>query len=86
MRREGLYSSTITEWRRQREAGVLEALKPVRRGPKPKDINPLAADLLAAQRECARLSKRLQHAEAIIAVQKKLNHLLGSPETGDEPT
>jgi transposase-like protein len=86
LRREGLYSSAITDWRRQREAGQLEALKPVQRGPKPREINPLAADLLASQRECVRLSKRLQYAEAIIEVQKKLNHLLGSPETGDEPT
>src|SRR3954452_2933092 len=34
LRREGLYSSTLTDWRRQRDAGAFEALKPLRRGPK----------------------------------------------------
>ena len=34
MRREGLYSSALTDWRRQRDAGAFDALSPVKRGPK----------------------------------------------------
>ena len=45
LRREGLYSSNLTEWRRQRDAGAIGALTPVKRGPKTTEPNPLAADL-----------------------------------------
>ena len=34
LRQEGLYSSHLTDWRRQRDAGVLEGLAPARRGPR----------------------------------------------------
>src|ERR1700761_3686749 len=71
LRREGLYSSTLTDWRRQRDAGPYEALKPLRRGPKPVLAQP-AADLDQLRRENARLRQRLEHAEAIIGIQKKL--------------
>src|SRR3954466_15456874 len=76
LRHEGLYSSTLTDWRRQREAG---ALTPARRGPKASEPNPLAAELAKAQRENARLQQRLERAEAIIDLQKKLSDLLGIP-------
>jgi len=72
LRREGLYSSALTEWRRQREAGILGSLTPARRGPKPNQPNPLAADLAKAQKDNARLRLRLERAEAIIELQKKL--------------
>src|SRR3954449_1185183 len=55
LRREGLYSSTLTDWRRQREAGALGALTPARRGPKASEANPLAAGLAEARRGNARL-------------------------------
>src|SRR3954471_23563015 len=71
LRREGLYSSTLTDWRRQRDAGAFEALKPPRRGPRPEVTQP-AADLDQLRRENARLRQRLEHAEAIIGIQKKL--------------
>ncbi len=77
LRREGLYSSALTEWRRQRDAGALGGLTPSRRGPKPGDINPLAEELRASQLDCARLRLRLERAEAIIGLQKKLSDLLG---------
>jgi len=79
LRREGLYSSALTDWRRQREAGTLGALTPARRGPKASEPNPLAAELAKAQRENARLQQRLERAEAIIDLQKKLSDLLGIP-------
>jgi transposase len=74
LRREGLYSSALTDWRRQRDAGAFEALKPLRRGPKPVVAQPTDADLGQLRRENARLRQRLEHAEAIIGIQKKVAH------------
>jgi transposase-like protein len=78
LRREGLYSSALTDWRRQRDAGAFEALKPQRRGPRPEVAKP-AAELDQLRRENARLRQRLEHAEAIIGIQKKVAALLGMP-------
>jgi transposase-like protein len=84
LRREGLYSSLLTDWRRQRDAGAYEALSPARRGPKPAQANPLAADLAGALRDNAQLRRRLERAEAIIDLQKKVAELLGlSPMPSD---
>jgi transposase-like protein len=79
LRREGLYSSILTDWRRQRDAGVYEALSAARRGPKPAPANPLAADLAGALRDNAQLRRRLERAEAVIDIQKKVAELLGLP-------
>jgi transposase len=79
LRREGLYSSTLSEWRRLREAGALGAMTSIKRGPKPAVRNPMAGELAQAKRENARLLRRLEHAEAIIAIQKKVAALLGLP-------
>ena len=68
LRREGLYSSQVSQWRRQREAGGLSGLTPQKRGRK-KDEQ--AAELAKLQRENARLRKQLSQAELIIAAQKK---------------
>ena len=75
LRREGLYSSHLTTWRRQREKGQLDGLGAKRRGPKPRDV--LEADLAKLRRENERLKARLERAETIIEVQKKLSRLLG---------
>ena len=83
LRREGVYSSTLTDWRRQREAGAFEALKPLKRGPKEAAVNPMAAELAQANRENARLKQRLAQAEAIIGIQKKLSRL-GCPPVAIE--
>ena len=72
LRREGLYSSSLTDWRRQRDSGALGGLTPAKRGPKPMACNPLAAELAQAKRENARLGRRLEHAEAIIEIQKNI--------------
>ena len=72
LRREGLYSSTLTDWRRQRDSGALGGLTLAKRGPKAAARNPLAAELAQAKRETARLGRQLQQAEAIIEIQKKL--------------
>ncbi|CAK0746274.1 hypothetical protein WCLP8_160001 [uncultured Gammaproteobacteria bacterium] len=79
MRREGLYSSALVDWRRQRDAGAFEALCPVKRGPKAAEANPLTAELAAMGRENSRLKQRLERAEAIIDLQKKVAELLGTP-------
>ena len=71
LRREGLYSSALSDWRGQREAGTLGALQPRPRGPEKAATNPLQADLAKANRENAALRRRLDQAEAIIAIQKK---------------
>ena len=79
LRREGLYSSTLSDWRRQRDAGAFGALVPGKRGPKIAEPNPLAAELALSQRNNARLTQRLARAEAIIDIQKKVAALLGIP-------
>ncbi len=78
LRREGLYSSHLTTWRRQRQQGELDALAPKKRGPKI-TVSPLVAEnrKLAAANE--RLTKKLKNAELIIEVQKKVAALLGNP-------
>jgi transposase len=87
LRREGVYSSTLCDWRRQRDAGAFGALTPARRGPKAAEPNPLAAEVALLQKNNAHLTRRLARADAIIAVQKKLADLLGIPMApdGDEP-
>lgn len=76
LRREGLYSSHLTHWRRELRAGILAGLKPKKRG---RQADPLAAENAALRRENARLQTKLERAETIIAVQKKLSDLLGLP-------
>ena len=83
VRREGLYSSALTDWRRQRAAGAFEALSPARRGPKTAEPNPLAAELALSRRDNLRLKQRLERAEAIIEIQKKVAVLLGLPASSD---
>ena len=82
LRRHGLYSSALGEWRRQREAGTLGGLTPARRVPKSRQVNPLTTELASAQKENAQLRRRLEPAEAIIEVQK-LADLLGIPVGAD---
>jgi len=79
LRREGLYSSHLTSWRRQREGGELEALSPKKRGRKAKPVSPLAKENERLRRQAAALERRLAQAELIIEVQKKIAGLLGIP-------
>jgi transposase len=77
LRREGLYSSNLTAWRKQRASGEIAGLTPRKRGKKSVPRNPLTAENEQLRRETARLQKRLHQAETIVAVQKKLCDLLG---------
>ncbi len=87
LRREGLYSSHLTDWRRKRTRGTLVSLSPRKRGPKP-EKNPLEPKVAQLEREVERLQRKLKQAETIIDVQKKVSGLLGidlgSPEPGEE--
>jgi len=78
LRREGLYSSHLVTWRRERDAGILEALTPQKRGPKSKR-HPLEDENQKLRRQNERLTEQLRKAEIIIDVQKKVAALLGRP-------
>jgi transposase len=84
LRREGLYSSLLATWRRERAGGILEALTPQKRGPKSKR-NPLEEENLKLQRQNARLAEDLRKAHIIIDVQKKVAALLGRPIPEPDP-
>ena len=79
LRREGLYSSHLTTWRQQRDAGALEALGAKKRGRKPKRKDAVAVENERLRRENRRLMERLRQAETIIEVQKKVSEMLGIP-------
>lgn len=84
LRREGLYSSHLTTWRRQQEVGQLAGLAPHKRGPK---SNAEAEEVSRLRRENARLTRQLEKAELIIEAQKKLSEILGitlEQEKGEE--
>lgn len=76
LRREGLYSSHLVLWRRQREEAARTQLKSRKRGPKAEVQDPRVKQL---EREKARLERRLKHAETIIEIQKKAAELMGIP-------
>ncbi len=77
LRREGLYSSNLTAWRRQREKGLLQAMTPKKRGRKDKQKNPLAKHVARLENENRRLQLKLRKAELIIEAQKKMAEILG---------
>ena len=93
LRREGLYSSHLTTWRRQRTRGELQGLTPAKRGRK---ADPQAAEIARLQRENERLKAQLERAELItlaprcawrsagVDVQKKVSQMLGLPEIPDD--
>jgi transposase len=78
LRREGVYSSSLSKWRRQRDAAEHAALAPAKRGPKP---DPAAADarrIAELSRDNERLRDKLEKAQLVIAAQKKVAALLDS--------
>lgn len=83
MRREGLYSSHLSVWRRQRDGGELAGLTPQKRGRKT-TRSPLADENERLRRENERLKLDLHKAETIIDVQKKLSLLLGLSRPADD--
>jgi transposase len=76
LRREGLYSSNLTQWRKQRRRGELEGLSR-KRGPLSKPRNPLADKVRVLERENVRLKARAERAEGLVELQKKVSEILG---------
>ena len=79
LRREGLYASHLTTWRRQRVQGALDALRPKKRGRKADQRSPLARRIAELERENQHLAHRLKQTETIIEVQKKVSEVLSIP-------
>lgn len=77
LRREGLYSSHICDWRRLRALGELQALEPKKTGRPKKEQHPLELRLAEAERKAARLEDELRKAHLIIDFQKKVSEMLG---------
>src|SRR5438876_3037204 len=84
LRREGLYSSHLSTWRAARSRGELAGLTPRARGPKAKPVDPRDEKLAELERETRRLQARLERAEGLIAVQKKVAQILGISLANDE--
>ncbi len=84
LRREGLYSSLLATWRRERANGIRDALTPQKRGPK-SQRHPLQEENLKLQRQVGQLTEKLRKAEIIIDVQKKVAALLGRPIPEADP-
>jgi len=76
LRREGLYSSHLITWRQQRDRGALVGMRTTKRGPQPRPVDPRVKQLEAENR---RLQRKLQRAETIITLQKKVAEILGIP-------
>ena len=76
LRREGLYSSHLSAWRKARREGSLQGLAPKKRGAKPKR-DPRDGQVRALEAEVARLNKELAKAHTILEVQGKVAGLLG---------
>jgi len=77
LRREGLYSSHLTSWRKARRNGALRGLTSKKRGAKPKARNPLEPKVRELEAKVARLEKELHKAHTILDVQEKVAGLLG---------
>ena len=77
LRREGLYWSNLTNWRKQRESGELAGLKGKKRGSHRREKNPLVDRVRELERDNARLKRRAERAEGIVELQKKVSAILG---------
>jgi transposase len=83
LRREGLYSSQLTDWRHARERG--ELLKSPQRGKPAKPFDPNVKRIGDLERQLAKAIARAEHAEALVELQKKVAALLGRPLESDLP-
>jgi len=86
VRREGIYSSYLSRWRWARDRGQLDGLSAKKRGPKSSATKELAEENAALRQENKRLRTRLERAETIIDVQKKLSQMLGLETSMQEST
>ena len=79
LRKEGLYSSHLTTWKKERDRQQLEALAPKKRGPKPKVMDEKDGKISELEKELSRWKARAERAELLCDVQKKVSSLLGIP-------
>ncbi len=84
LRREGLYSSNLSAWRQQRDAGQLSALTPLKPGPKPKDRNPLEGRVKELEKEKRALERKLKRAEWLLDISKKGAELMEKMTLGHQ--
>jgi transposase len=84
LRTEGLYSSHLSTWRKQRDAGELAGLTPKKRGRKRKEVDARDRKIAEQAREFAKLTARAERAEALVELQKKVAALLGTPLESDK--
>ena len=84
LRREGLYSSHLSAWRVARRNGELAGLTPRARGPKAKPVDPRDKKIAELERQTRKLQARLERAEGLIELQKKVAAILSEPLTDDE--
>ena len=85
LRREGLYSSHLSAWRRTRESGELAALEPKKRGRKAKKVDPRDQQIADLEKQLAKERARRERAEALVEIQKKLAAMLGELEKDATP-
>ena len=83
LRREGIYSSLLVRWRKERDT-VAKAYLVKKRGPKAAPVNPLAEENRHLKKELARAVAGLERAKYIIDLQKKVAKLLGEPYVAGE--
>ena len=77
LRQEGIYSSSLQKWRRERDAGALDAMTPKRRGPRAHVQSAAEKENIELKRALAKAEARAKHAEALVELQKKMAELLG---------
>jgi len=82
LRKEGLYTSHLALWRKQRELGVLAGLAPKKRGPKPVERDERDEQIEALRKELDSLTARAERAEALLELQKKVAELLSTATRG----
>jgi len=87
LRREGLYSSHLAVWRAARDWGEIAGVAPKKRGPKAVPPDPRDRKIVELERETRRLKSRLERAEALVDLQKKVSAILGIalPERDEKP-
>ena len=84
LRREGLYSSHLTDWRKLREQGILSALAPAKPGPKAKERNPLEGRVRELEKEKRALERKLKRAEWLLDISKKGAELMEKMALGHQ--
>jgi transposase-like protein len=82
LRKEGLYTSHLALWRKQRELGAIAGLAPKKRGPKPVERDERDQQIEALRKELDALTARAERAEALLELQKKVAELLSTATRG----